>query len=596
MKGPGNPPVRPRSLWVLPEAPRGEVAALAADLDLPPLAALVLARRGITDPEAARRFLRPDMAQMHEPDLLPGMAAAAERMAAAVRGRERVAVYGDYDVDGICGTALLLGFLRAAGGDAVPYLPDRRTEGYGFNADAVRSLAADGVKVICTVDHGSRAAAEIGLARDLGIDVVVTDHHLPGDAAPPPAVAVVNPRSPGPDGKAYPFPWLCGTGVAFKLAWAVARRLSGGERVSAPLREKLTESLALVAMATVADVVPLVEENRVAVVYGLALLRRSPSPGIRALMEVARVADGEPGVEDVAFRLAPRINAAGRMGDAGRALELLVTEDPARARALAEEVDGENRARRAVEKEILAAARALVPLDGDGEPPAGIVVAGDGWNPGVVGIVAARLAEEFHRPAVVIAMEGDRGRGSARSFNGFHLERALAACGEHLEAHGGHAAAAGLTVRRDRLEAFRGAFRRRVEETSTAEDRIPRLHLDALVPLGHLDVPLLRLLERLGPHGEGNAAPLFATGDLELAGKPRTMGRAGDHVSFFVRDAAGDARRAVWFGGAAALEEVLADPSGRLSLAYRPSLNRFRGEEGVELMVEEARPGRDPLD
>jgi single-stranded-DNA-specific exonuclease len=591
---PSSPPARAR--WVLPPAPRAEAEALAAALDLHPLAALLLARRGVTDPEAARRFLRPDVSHLHEPDRLPGVRVAADRLAAAIRGRERIAVYGDYDVDGICGTALLLSLFRGAGADVIPYLPDRRTEGYGFNADAVRRLAADGVKVICTVDHGSSAVEEIALARELGIDVIVTDHHLPAEGAWPAAIALVNPKAVAPGDEPYPFPWLCGTGVAFKLAWAVARRLSGGPRVTAPLRTQLTEALALVAMATIADVVPLVDENRIIVVYGLALLRKSPSPGIRALLEAARLGDREPDAEDVAFRLAPRINAAGRMGDAGRALELLTTDDPERARVLAGELESENRSRREVERRIVAEARARVPVDAGGRPPAGIVVSGDGWNAGVVGIVAARIAEEFHRPAVVVAMDGERGRGSARTVNGFHLQRALAACGAHLEAHGGHAAAAGLEIERARLEAFASAFAREAEVHFAGSDPRPVLDIDALVAPGALEGDAVRALGALGPHGNGNPAPMLAAADLEVVGRPRTMGKSGDHVAFHVRGADGTARRAVWFGGADLLGPLLDEGGGRLSLAYRPSLNRFRGTEEVELMVEDAKPGPRAVD
>jgi single-stranded-DNA-specific exonuclease len=581
--------------WVLPPAPRAEAEALARALDLHPLAALLLARRGLLDTDAARRFLRPDVTHLHEPDLLPGVEAGAERLARAVRDREPVAVYGDYDVDGICGTALLVGLLGAAGGVVRPYLPDRRTEGYGFHEDAIRRLAADGVKVICTVDHGSRAFEEIALARSLGVDVVVTDHHLPGDGPIPDAVAIVNPRSASA-GAPYPFPWLCGTGVAFKLGWAVARRLSGGPRVSEPLRRRLTESLALVALATVADVVPLVDENRVAVVYGLALLRRSPSPGIAALLETARLGDRDPTVEDVAFRLAPRINAAGRLGDAGRALELLTTADPERARALARELEAENRARKTIEKGVLAEARTRVRLGPDGAAPPAVVVAGDDWHPGVVGIVAARLAEEFHRPAVVVALEGESGRGSARTVNGFHLERALAACSEHLDAHGGHAAAAGLEVRRDRFEAFAAAFEAHAEAHLPAADRRERVLLDAVVPLAHLDGGLLRTLARLGPHGQGNPAPLLASGDLRVAGAPRAMGKDGDHVAFHAKDASGGVHRAVWFGGAARLAEVLAADGGRFSLAYAPEPDLWRGGDAVQLVVRDARPGAEAVD
>ncbi len=588
----------PRARWTLPPAPRAEAEALAAALDLHPLAALLLARRGITAPEAARRFLRPEVNHLHEPDLLPGMEAAAARLAAAVKGRERIAVYGDYDVDGVCGTALLVSLFRSAGADVIPYLPDRRKEGYGFSAAAVRRLHAEGVKVICTVDHGSSAVAEIALARDLGIDVVVTDHHIPAEGAFPPALALVNPLMTGPGGVPYPFPFLCGTGVAFKLGWAVARKLSGSRRVTPDLRTRLTESMALVALATVADVVPLVDENRVLVVYGLALLRRSPSPGIRALLEAARIGDRDPDVEDVGFRLAPRLNAAGRLGDPGRALELLITEDEARAKALAAELEGENRSRKEIEQRITAEARALVPLDAEGRPPAGIVLAGDGWHVGVVGIVAARIAEEFHRPAVIVALSGATGRGSARTVNGFHLQRALAACGAHLVTHGGHAAAAGLEIVRERVGEFTAAFARHAEANLPEGDRLPVVEIDAMVDPSALDGSLVGALARLGPHGNGNPAPLLAAEDLQVVGRPRAMGKSGDHLAFHVRGRGGapETRRAVWFGGAALLDAILEEGGGRFCLAYRPSVNRFRGAEEVELMVEEGKPGTRAID
>ncbi len=579
-----------RARWDLPPAPLDRAEALAAALDIPPLTALLLVRRGVRDPEAARRFLRPGFGDLREPDLLPGMAEAATRIAAAVRDRERIAVYGDYDVDGVCGTALFVGLLRAAGADAIPYLPDRRTEGYGFNDGAVRRLAADGVRLIVTVDHGSRAVEGIALAASLGVDVVVTDHHLPGDGPIPAAVAIVNPLAPGPDGVPYPFPWLCGTGVAFKLAWAVARRLSGGAGVTAPLRASLADALPLVALATVADVVPLVDENRTAVVYGLSVLRKSPSPGLRALLDVSRLADRDLDAEDVAFRLAPRLNAAGRLGDAGRALELLLTTDVGRAADLALEIDGENEARRALQRRIVDEARERVPLDRDGLPPAGIVLAGDGWHVGVVGIVAARIAGEFHRPTVVIGMDGDRGRGSARSVAGFHLERALAACGGHLISHGGHAAAAGLEIARESVEEFARAFDRYADLHLPEESRVRSLTLDAMVRLDDMTGTAVRSLQRLAPWGQGNPAPLLAAEGLSIAGRPRVMGRTGEHLSFHVsRD--GVSRRAVWFGGGACAEALAAAGPGGVSLAFRPALDRFRGGSEVELHVVDAHAG-----
>jgi single-stranded-DNA-specific exonuclease len=567
---------------------------VAAALDLPPLVALLLARRGIVDETSARAFLKPDMTAMHEPELLPGMDAAAARVAGAVKKGERIAVYGDYDVDGISGTALLTAMLRSVEADVVPYLPHRK-EGYGFSEDAVRGLHSDGVNLIVTVDHGSRSVKEIALARSLGIDVVITDHHLVGDGEAPDAVALVNPKAPCADGEPYPFPWLCGTGVAFKLAWAVARCLSGGRQVTPPLRRQLTESLALVALATVADVVPLVEENRIAVVYGLALLRRSPQPGLRALLDVARIGDRDPDATDIAFRLAPRINAAGRLGDPGRALELLITGDRVRAEELAKEIDEENRARRVIEKGISDEAKTLVPLDDAGSPPAGIVLFADGWHLGVIGIVAARIAEHFHRPTVIIAMDGETGRGSARSVAGFHLERALAACGEHLEAHGGHAAAAGLEIRSENLEAFRSAFETYAEAHLPAEDRVPAIDVEARVEPGDLDIPLVRHVNALAPFGEGNPAPVFYADGLRIVGKPKTMGKTGDHLAFHVRGPHGPARRAVWFGAGGHLDTVTGAPDGAVAIAYRPSLNHFRGQTEVEVMIEDLKVGGDPL-
>ncbi|HEU4394996.1 MAG TPA: DHHA1 domain-containing protein, partial [Planctomycetota bacterium] len=470
--------------------------------------------------------------------------------------------------------AILVRALRELGARCDWYIPDRLGDGYGLTMAGVERLAARGTGLLLTADCGITCIEAVATAQAAGLEVIVTDHHEPGELIPD--CPILHPRL-----SSYPCGELCATGVAYKLSAA----LLGGERAA--------DDLDLVALATVADVAPLVGLNRALVRQGLAVMAARRRPGIAALAEVGRVR-GALDAYALGFVLGPRVNAGGRVGAADLGARLLATADPHEAAALAARLDALNTARRDIEAAVLVAAEAQVRARGADGPL--VWAAGEGWHPGVVGIVAARLAGEFHRPAVVVALDGETGRGSARTVNGFHLERALAACGSHLMAHGGHAAAAGIEVHRDRIDGFAAAFAREASTHMRDHDRRRKVALDAVVPLDHLDTALLRDLERLAPHGQGNPAPLLASADLRVAGKPRPMGKTGNHVSFVVRDASGASHRAVWFDGAARLEETLAADGGRLCLAYRPEADRWRGGGEIQLMVHDARPGAVAID
>lgn len=500
-------------------------AALARALRLHPLAAGVLAARGLVDPEAAARFLEAPLTDLPDPFTMKGMDRAAERIARALAAGERIACYGDYDVDGVTSTTLLTGFLRAAGGDVVPYVPHRLVEGYGLNTEAVQRLAAQGAKLLVTLDCGITSVEEVRAASAAGVETVVVDHHtVPVEL--PAAAAILNPHQPG---CGYPTKDLAAVGVTFCLCMALRRRLREAGRFGAARPEpNLKEALDLVALGTVADVVPLTGANRTLVRWGLEVLSRSKRPGVRALKRVAGIPDGQPvSAGQVGFRLGPRINAAGRLDDAGRGVRLLLSTDEAEARALADELDRENQARQEIERRILGEAvedaEARV-----AQGARGLVLARDGWHPGVVGIVASRIVERFHRPAVLVALEDGGGKGSGRSIEGFHLYDALAACAAHLARFGGHRHAAGVTVVRPALEAFRTAFEAHAAARLTDEDLQPRCRIDGWVEDADLTDAAASDLEKLAPFGAGHPEPVFAL--RRAAARGRTVGAAGVHL------------------------------------------------------------------
>ncbi len=561
-----------------PAAPSSPARALSVD----ELTAQCLLNRGVDTAESAREFLRAGLGSLLRPDDLPDIVPAVARIRRAIRDNETICVWGDYDVDGICGTAVMVRFLRLLGARVVPFIPERTGSGYGFHWPTMERLAGTGVSLFISVDHGSAAVDAITKARSRGIDVVVADHHEMSPTLPP-AVAIINPKR---SDSRYAFPYLCGTGVAMKLAWAVAQDLSPGARVTDEMREFLLEALSYCVLGTVADVVPLIGENRVIVRQGLDVLARSPRPGLAALLDVSK-ARSPLSASDIGFKLGPRLNAAGRMGSASLALDLLLTDDPVRAREIALELDTENERRRKVERGVTEEARVRV-FEELGASPPGIALMSDRWHPGVIGIVAARLVDEFHVPVVLVGVQAGVGRGSARSVKGFALHTALAACGEHLVAHGGHAGAAGLTIDPARFDGFRDDFARYVERTLDPESRVPEIAVDAVTTPDEITPAVAASIRRLEPFGEGNRAPVFALRGVQVVGPPRRMGASNEHVSFF---AGGNGRslRCVAFRDAARLAPMLSSAS-RIDVAFSPQRNDFRGNSEVEGLVVDVRP------
>jgi single-stranded-DNA-specific exonuclease len=580
--------------WRIHPHDPARIAALQRAAAIPAVVAELLICRGVTDPAIAKDFLDPKLSTLREPGLLPGCQDAARRIHAAIGAGKRIAIYGDYDVDGMTGTAILWLCLRLLGAEVAYHIPHRVDEGYGLNGEAIRSLAADKCELLVTVDCGIGGIDEAILAKELGIELIVTDHHEPGLRLPE-AAAIVHPRLPGYD---YPFGGLSGSGVAMKLAWALCQEAAGAKRVAPRMKDFLVQAVGLAALGTVADVVPLVDENRVLVRHGLESLANAPTLGLATLMAIAKITpqrhpDGKTrlGAEDLSFQIAPRLNAAGRLGQPQLAVELLVTDRPERAKELAQYIDGLNATRQTIERSIQLAASKQAGELFDPTEDAALVLADRGWHPGVIGIVAGRLADKFHRPVVMISWDkaGLRpGIGSARSVPGFNLHAALAECGEFLIAHGGHAAAAGLKIDEHQLDGFRGAFCEVAATQISADEREAELFIDVEAPFSAFTLETAQQIERMAPFGQGNSRPLLCTTGVTLQGPPKPLGTSGRHVAMMLSQH-GVTLRAVAFGGGDWADE-LADVDGPLDVAFRPVINDFRGRRSVELHLVDWRP------
>ena len=565
------------------------VDELARGLSVSRVTATVLAARGHCAPEPARLHLAASPQGLHDPGLLPGMAAAVERLARAVEAREPILVHGDYDVDGVTGTALLVRLLRLVGANAHWHIPNRLVDGYSFGTHSLDRARECGARVVISVDNGTSAFETIAAFAALGIDVIVTDHHEPPLAHPlhgalPPALAIVNPKLAGSN---YPWRELCGGAVAFKLAWGLCQRLSGGQRVRPELKAFLEDALALVAIATVCDVVPMRDENRVFARQGLKFLGATRHAGLRALLDVVGIGARAPNSDDLAFGLGPRINASGRLGSAARAVELLLADDPALARRLAGELDQLNTQRKEIEQQVLAEARERARVFADEREWPVLVVEGAGWHPGVVGIVAARLVDEHARPAFVLGNADGIAKGSGRSWGDFDLLSCLRA-GQHLYARGGgHAQAVGLEIDSSRVNALRAALCAHARERLGSGAHAPAaLHVDCEIAAAHIDEPLLRDLERLEPWGAGNEMPVLSSRELQLAEEPRALGADGAHLALKVRHG-NRYLRAMAFGMGARREELAGTRT--LELAFTPRWNTFRGNTNLELLVHDFR-------
>jgi single-stranded-DNA-specific exonuclease len=552
--------------WTLTDCPPIAQAELVRALGISPLTAAVLVRRGYSDPDSARCFLAGEQAP-HDPFLLGDMEAACARIRAAVEQGHRICVHGDYDVDGIAATALAVLLLRELGADVAWHLPSRFDEGYGVRSETLARLADEGCGLVLTVDCGITAVAEVAEAKERGLDVVVTDHHRPGETLPNCPIVATRPSS-------YPFPELCGTGVVYKLGQALFGVDSGVPR----------RHLDLVALATIADVVPLVDENRSLAIAGLRALARTSRPGLCALMQSAGVDPAAVDAGAVGFRLAPRLNAAGRLGHPREALELLLTEDGAEARRLADSLEELNRERQAIESRIVREAVAQV----ESWPPElrarrAYAVAGSDWHEGVIGIVASRLVERYHRPVVLIAGTDDGDwKGSGRSIPVFDLHAALGACADLLGRWGGHRAAAGLSIAEENVEAFADAFAAHASTVLDEADLEPVTSIDAIVVRGSdLSLDLCGELTRLAPFGLGNPAPTLLAPSCGLA-ELATVGD-GKHLRFRVRRDGRDAGSAIAFGQGSRLEVLR--PDALYDVAFRLEENRWNGTVAPQLVV-----------
>jgi single-stranded-DNA-specific exonuclease len=568
--------------WSMAPAQPALTEVLARGADVSPLLAQCLLNRGYSEPVAIREFLEPRLKSLRDPFLLPNMAAAVDRLLVARERGEQIVIFGDYDVDGVSSTALLLEVLSRLGWKTQPYLPHRFDEGYGLSRDGVANcLERFPVELLLAVDCGSTAVQTIAWLRERQIDVIVLDHHQVSNP-PPAAVALVNPQLAAPD--APSFRELCSAGLAFKLAHALVKR---GRELDLPGTADfdLRPLLDLVALGTIADIVPLRGENRILVSAGLQRLDQTTRPGLVALKEIARV--GSPvKPHDVGYLLGPRLNAAGRLENAAEALELLIATDLDAARPLAASLDSRNRERQQIERNLSADVIGRLKEQFDGAQHHVIVEGGLYWHIGVVGIVASRVLREFYRPTIIIGGEGTEWRGSGRSIAGFDLAAALRQCDDLLLRHGGHAMAAGLSIHPDRIDALRERLNQLARNSLTAEQLQPPLLLDAEVTPGDLTMEGVRELDRLAPMGQGNPSVKLVLRNATLARAPRRMGVEGRHVKMQVRVACTEWEAVWWEGGDQHW------PVDTFDLAFTPELNEYNGQTRVQLKVLDWRPAR----
>jgi single-stranded-DNA-specific exonuclease len=569
-----NDVLRSKARWKLNDIDADAVSRLTRELNVHPVVARLLVARGIADPAEAERFIYGGKDHFHDPFSLDGMEAAVERIREAVRKREKIRIYGDYDADGVCSTALMTHLFRFLEAHFDYYIPHRTLEGYGLNRSALEQAKHDGVSLIVTVDTGISACEEVAYAAELGIDVVVTDHHEPPDRLPA-ALAVVNPKKPGCP---YPFKQLAGVGVAFKLAHA--------------LLDRLPESfLELAALGTVADLMPLVDENRLMVKLGLERMQNSGYPGIRALLRVSGIAGKTVAASHIGFALAPRINACGRLDHAGDAVKLLTTDDEGEADAIAANLDRLNKERQRIAEQMTGEALELLDKTRPGERRGVIVLAKENWNVGVIGIVAARLLEKFYLPTVLLSVDPDTGiaKGSARSIAGFDIYKALSHCAGLLDHFGGHQAAAGMTLHRDRVPHLSESLNELAEAWLTEEDYIPLYNADAGCELSDVSIDSIRQIESLAPFGIGNPPPKFVLSGLEVRDK-RLLGKERQHLKLTLAQTIGETActvEAVGFGRGTLSDFI--SPTAKIDVLAELSINEWNGTQKPQIVIEDMR-------
>ena len=568
---------RPKHRWILPERPDpAAVARLQQELHLPEPLCRLLAARGLADIDGAKVYLRPRLDQLHDPCLMLDLDRAVERLGRAIDRGEKILIHGDYDVDGMCSTTLMTRTLRMLGASVVPFIPRRIEDGYDLGAAGVDAALRERVGVVVTCDCGTSAHEPVRALQNAGIDVIISDHHLPSGGQLPAAFAILNPKRPGCTSPDHD---LAAVGVAFKLALALVKKRGGNENA-------VYGMLDLVALATIADIAPLRGENRVLARYGLKMLNETQNIGLRALIRASGLADRPITAGRVGFILAPRLNAVGRLGHAIRGVELLLSTDEHRANALARDFEELNERRQEVDRATLVRARELM-SGADLDETYGIVLAEEGWHPGVIGIVASRIVEEFGRPTVLVALEGNVGKGSGRSISAFDLHAGLSGCRELLVRFGGHRSAAGITIARDQLPAFTERFNAIARERLTPEDLVPELRADLDVSLGELTLQLEALLRHVEPCGVGNPSPVLVARNITVAAAPRVVGREQEHLKLWLSDPAGAHIEALGWGMAKRATEV--ELGSTIDVAFRLESDEWNGEKRLQARLADFR-------
>jgi len=571
------PDITPKR-WVLKEASKEVVDQFVENLKISPLLARVLALRGLASPESARRYLSSSLrTDLPSPFEMAGMEPALHRLVEAIKNKEQIGIWGDYDVDGTTGASVLVSFLRNLGAQPIYHVPHRIDEGYGLNTEGLRRLNERGVSLVVTVDCGISNAQEIAAAREIGLDVVVVDHHQPPDKLPP-AVAVINPHRRD---CSFPDKGLCAAGLAFYLVIGLRAKLREDGWFVGSAEPDIRRYLDIVTLGTIADMVPLKGVNRTLIRRGLAELASSTRPGVIALKQTAGIAAGEVSAGQVGFRLGPRINAAGRVDYGIKVVELLTTDSHDVALRIAQELETHNSERRAIEAAVLEQALAQASSVASRGKCHSLVLAGEGWHPGVLGIVASRIVEKYYRPTVVIGLNGGEGKGSARSIRGFHMVEGFRRCAEHLQKFGGHEYAGGLSIRSANLESFVEAFESVARQALTDEDLLPMLEMDAQLGFADIGFPLIRDLDVLEPFGVGNPEPLFMTRRVEVC--ERKVFSAG--VRYRLREG-GRVIAGVIFG----VDDNYPGIAGEIvDVAYRLTENDWNGASTVELKIIDVR-------
>ena len=579
--------------WNLLASSPASSDTLARELGVSPIVAQLLINRGICDAKSAQTFLKPDLNNLSDPMSLPGVKTALERIDKALKHKEKILIYGDYDTDGVTATALLISMFKFIDVTVEHHLPNRLEEGYGLNKTAIKKIADNGAKLLITVDCGITDIESVAYAKELGLDIIVTDHHEPvrdenNTIILPDAVAIINPKIiPG-----HPME-LSGVGVAFKLAWAFSQQFTNSKKQSPEFQAFLTEAIALVVIGTITDVSELSGENRILTAYGMPLLKNISVAWLDALIEKSRIKKEKLMPEDISFRIGPRLNASGRLGNAQASLELLLCKSKRRALEMADELEKNNQSRQRIEKKIIESVREKIAKKINIKKDYAIVLGDESWHIGVLGIVASKIADEFNRPTILFSIKGASAKGSARSIQAFHLYEGLQHCHNLLIKYGGHSYAAGIEIETDNIEIFKDSLNEYAHSKLAKADLEPALDIDTEVLLNQLNYNSVKQIEQLMPFGEGNPEPVLISRNVEIAGTPSLVGANDEHCSFVVKQAGGQtncAHRVIAFNLAKKWDEFTKVIQNPFQIAYMPKIDTWSYQPSIVLHLRDFKP------